>query len=433
MMRVTTEKVSDIKKKIQVTLPIGIVQEAINTAYGKLQQKVKMKGFRPGKVPRALLEQHYGPDAEHQAIQDLVSSSYGEALHQAGENPVSHPDIKVTQFQAGGELVYEATFDVRPELTVKDYKGLKLVQDRWEVTDQDVEQGLQALREQAAQLVPIPDRAQPQTGDFVLVDYKGYREGRPIPKGEAKDYTAPIGQRALFPEIESGLQSMKVGEKKVVPVTLPETFDDKNLAGKKIDYELTLKGIKQKRLPELNDEFAKDLGNFKTLDEVRAKLREETGKRREAESKSKMHRELLKKLVKENPFEVPEGMVETELGHMHRRFEENIKRQGMTAQQLGVTPEIFVEKNRPEAVLQVKGALLFEGIARQENIHVTPDEVRQKIEEMARSMNQPPDQWVRHYEEQRLLPGLEAALREEKTLAFVISQATIREGEKPKK
>lgn len=427
-MKVTSEKVSDIKKKIQVTLPLGTVQGAIEAAYGKLQKKVSIKGFRPGKVPRAMLESHYREDAEHQAIQDLVNDSYGPALDEAGENPVSHPEIKVTQFEAGKELVYEAVFEIRPEVVVKNYKGFKLTQEGSEVTADEVEKNLQALQEQAAQLVPIGDRKTPQQGDYVVVDYRGFFNGKPIPKGEAKDYVASLGQGGIFPEIEAALLEMSVGANQKVPVKMPDNFDDKNLAGKMVDYEITLKDIKSKKLPELTDEFAKDLGPFQTLEEVRTKIREELVKRKEAESKGKLHRQLLEKLIEENPPAVPEGMVQAELHHMYQRFETNLKQQRMTPEQLGVTAEIFAKKNRPEAILQVQGALLFDAIARAEAIHVTPEEVRQKVEEMAKSMNQPPEQWIRYYEEKKMLPGLEAALREEKTLAFVLSHAKIEIG-----
>ncbi len=424
-MKVKSEKVSDIKKKIEVTLPMGMVQQAIEVAYGKLQKKVNLKGFRPGKAPRAMLEKHYREDAEQDAVQELVGSSYGLALEETQEQPVSHPDIKLIQFGGDKELIYEAVFEIRPEVKVKDYKKLKLKKDAAQVTEEEVAKSLQEMQEQAAQLIPVTIRTRPQVGDFAVVDYQGSVDGKAIPGGEVKDYIAPLGAKTLFPEIEEALLGTEVGEKKTIQVKMPDNFEDKKLAGKSVTYQIEVKGIKEKKLPELNDDFAKDLGPYQTLEEIRQKLREAIQKRKEGDAQAKLHRDLLQKLAEENPCSVPEAMVHAELDHMYQRLEGNLKQQGMTPEKIGITRELFVEKNHEEAVLQVKGGLFFDTIATEQGITVTPEEVEQKIVEMAKASGQAPEHWMKHYREKKLLPGLQMALREEKTLAFVLSQVTI--------
>jgi trigger factor len=425
-MKLTIREVSEIKREIEVVVPAEEVNQAFDAVYEKIGKKAKLKGFRPGKVPRPVLEQYYKEDAASEVVRNLVSESYPDAIREAGLVPVSSPEIQVTRFEPSQELVYEASFEIRPAIDVKGYAGLELTKDPIEVTDAEVQENLKDLQERMAQLVPIAEARGPRAGDIVAVDYVCLLEEKPIPRYEAKDYLVELGKNYLFPELESGILAMAPGEKKRVPVTYPADWADKEIAGKNVEIEVHLKEIKEKKVPELTDDFAKDLGSFATLDEVKTKIREDVARAKEQQAKNKLRRQVIEKLAAKNEFPVPEGMVRMELEEMLRRVEGNLRSQGMTLEQAGMNREDFFAKSRDEALFRVKGGLLFDAVAQKENIAVAPEEVERRIEEMARLAGQSGDVWKRYYREKNLMTNVEAAVREEKTLDFVLSQSKIK-------
>lgn len=430
-VKVTSRDLSEIKKQIDVVVPAQELARELEAAYQRIGQKARIKGFRPGKVPRSILEQYYREDAESESIRNLVSQTYPLAVQEAGHNPIASPEIKITGFAPGQDLVYEAHIEIPPTFEVTGYQGLKLQRDKIEVKEGEVDDNLKNLRERLAQLTPVTELRKPRTEDVVVMDYQGFQEGKQIPGSEAKDYLAELGKGALLPELESGLLEMKLGEKRRISVTYPatanEVVSDKGVSGKVVEFDITLKEIKEKKLAKLDDDFAKDLGGFSTLEEVKAKIREDLKKEKEQSSKNDLRRQVVEKLIEKNSFEVPESLIRMELEGMLRQLEGNIKNQGMTPSLAGLVPDEFFQKNREVAITRVKAILIFNAVARKENISVTHEEVDRHIESMAALYGQAADTWKKYYHEKNLTPQLEAMVAEEKTLDFVLTQSKIEE------
>lgn len=424
--KVTLKDVSPIRKDLEVIVAVADVARQLDETYKRIGSKARLKGFRPGKVPRSVLEQYYRQDAESEAIRDLINKSYPAAVREAGVMPIAAPQIRVTAFGPEQELAYEAMIEIPPQFEVKGYQGLELAKDKIVVTDAEIEENLKGLQDRLTQLMPLIEDRPTRDHDIVSLDYQGSLDGKPVAGFEGKDFLVELGKGYLFPEIETALLGCKVGEKKRVQVTLPDNWTDKNLAGKVIDYELAVKQIKQKKVPELNDDFAKDVGSYENLDALKAKIREDVSRTKEQAAKNNLRREVLDKLIALNDFLVPEAMIQVEMEDMFRRFEGNLRAQGMTLEQAGVTVEDFYAKNRDEAVHRVRGALIFDAVARKENISVTPEEVDRRIEEMAKLAGQQAPVWKKYFKEHNMLGRVEGALLEEKALDFVLTQSKIK-------
>lgn len=431
-MNVTLKEISAIKRELEVVVPAEDVEQELEVAYQRIGKKVKIKGFRPGKVPRAVLEQYYRQDAESEVMKDLVQKKYLEAIHEVGIQPVTSPEITVAHFGPSEDFTFQAVVEVPPVIDVKGYAGMKLTKEKIVVTAEEVQENLKTLQERMTQLIPVTERKKAQAHDVVTIDFKGMVDEKPVPGFETKGYVVELATGALFPELESGVFEMEVGEKKRIDVTYPQDWADKNIAGKKAAIEVLLQEIKEKKVPELTDDFAKDLGKFGNLEEVKGKIREEVERDKEQSAKNRLRREVIEKLIKENEFPVPDGMIQMEMEDMYHRIEGNLKAQGITPEQAGLNRDDFFVKNRDEAVFRVKGALLFDAVAQREKIAVTEEEVDGRIEEMARLSGQSADLWKKYYREKNLIFQIEGALREEKTLDFVLSQSKIKVGEKQK-
>jgi trigger factor len=424
--KVTLKDVSPIRKDLEVVVAMVDVARQLDEAYKRIGSKARLKGFRPGKVPRSVLEQYYRQDAESEAIRDLINKSYPAAVREAGVMPIAAPQIRVTAFGPEQDLAYEAMIEIPPQVEPKGYQGLELAKDKIAVTDAEIEENLKGLQDRLTQLTPLIEDRPTLEHDIVSLDYQGSLDGKAVAGFEGKDFLVELGKGYLFPEIEKVLLGCKAGEKRRSQVTLPDNWTDKNLAGKIIDYELTVKQIKQKKVPELNDDFAKDVGDYANLDALKAKIREDVSRAKEQAAKNKLRREVLDKLIAENDFLVPEAMIQVEMEDMFRRFEGNLRAQGMTLDQAGVTVEDFYAKNRDEAVHRVRGALIFDAIARKENITVSPDEVDRRVEEMAKLAGQQPAVWKKYFKEHHMLGRVEGSLLEEKALDFVLTQSKIK-------
>ncbi|MBI2083604.1 MAG: trigger factor [Deltaproteobacteria bacterium] len=426
-MKVQVHDVTEITRKLDITVPAEEVRVALEQAYYTVGTKASLKGFRPGKVPKEVLQLHYRQDAEEQAIQNLVNSSYPKALESVSISPVSYPQIAVRHFREGEDFTYEATIEIRPTIEPKGYTGLPLTKNSIEVSEKELEETLKHLQERAAQLIPVEEKRGAQEKDVVIFDYEAFHDGKPLQGTKTEGYIAEIGQKALIADFEKGLIGIMAGEKRPIDVTYPGDWTDKNTAGKTVRYEVTLKELKSKKLPDLNDDFAKDLGSFNNLQELKDKVKAQMGEEKEIREKNHLARQVVEKLQEKNQITVPQGMIEMELDLMFRQWLASIRAENQfTQEQIHAAQEEFFKKNEEEAKLRVIGGLLFDGISKKEGIAVTLEEVEKRIEELATRSGQPFETLKKQYQEKNLYPGIEASLREEKTLDFVLSKAKIK-------
>ncbi|OGP15248.1 MAG: trigger factor [Deltaproteobacteria bacterium RIFCSPLOWO2_02_FULL_50_16] len=422
------EEISPIKKKIEVEAPKPWIAEELDKAYKEIQKKAKIKGFRPGKAPREILEKFYEPEAHDRAVRQLVQRAYPEAVKELKLIPVAYPQITVKKFSPDGDMSFEATVETKPEVgEVKGYKEIKLIKDKIKVTDEEIEKRLRILQEGMAKLVPLEAARLPQKGDVVFIDYEALVGGASFKGNKVNNYQVEIGSGRLLPGFEEEILQMKKGESRKIEQTLPGDYSDKKFAGKCMTYNVVLQDIKAKIIPEADDELAKSLGEFQTVKEVRDKIREEMHKSKEVVEKGKLKKQVIERLIKKNKLEIPEGMIQSELESMLHNFSSHLQSQGVSLEQAGINQEEFYKKNREEAIARLQGLLFFEAIARMEGIDVSQEELDKKLEDMARMSRQPVANIKKYYNEHNMTPYLRSIISEEKTLDFVLINAKIKE------
>jgi trigger factor len=420
-MKSAIEEINPVKKKINIEIEPDSVAKEMDKAIKDVAKKAKIPGFRPGKAPKNVVEKHYGEEVRSEVMNRLISDSYLMALQEHKLSPVDMPKIEnITTLAKGSSLSFTATVEVRPSITLGTYDGIEVKEHDLSVTDAELNQTLDRLREMYAQLEVVEGQALAKD-HTAIIDFEGFHDGKPIEGAKAVDHMLAIGSGNLIPGFEEQIVGMKKGETREIQVTFPADYTNKEVAGKDARFTVTLKEIKKKVLPELNDDFAKDTGGNKSVEELKARVREDLEARKRDEQGSAQREELMSRLVDAHAFEVPEGMVEHELQTMTRQQATRFARQGMDIKSFDVKK--FMEKNRDMAVKRVKGTLLLEEIAVKENVSVSDQELSASIAAMAKSAGQTADAVRKYYESQDGgLDNLRASLVQEKTLGLLLSR-----------
>lgn len=421
-MKATIEDISPVKKKLHIQITPEAISREMELAVADVAKKAKIPGFRPGKAPKAVVERHYKDEIQSEVMNRIISDSYMKALQEHGLSPVDMPNItNISPFEKNAPLNFTAQVEVRPKIDLGAYEGIEVKEAPVAASDEEVIQTIDRLREMYAQLEVV--EGQPLAKDHTaIIDFEGSKEGKPIEGAKAVDYMLELGSGNLIPGFEEQLTGMNKGETRQITVTFPADYTNKALAGIEAQFSVTLKEIKKKALPELNDEFAKDIGSHKTVDELKARIKEDIEIRKRNEQASGQREELLGKLVDAHAFDVPEGMVERELMSMARHQAARMARQGMDLKTFDIAS--FREKNRELAVKRVKGTLLLDVIADREKIDVTEAELNASLAAMARESGQKLDAVKKYYESQEGgMDTLRVNLIQEKALAHLLSKA----------
>ena len=424
-MNVSVEEISSIKKKVSIEIPEEEVTKEVNSFYKDLGKKAKIKGFRPGKVPRNILERYFKDYIKAEVVQKLIGDSYPKALTETNLQPVSAPVIDPGEFNEGKSFQYSAVVEVKPDIKLEGYTGLKIEGKKEEVKDEEVEERLKALQNLHANLKTVSEPRPIQTGDYVIVDYEASVEGKPLEGAKAIDFTVEVGSGQFIPTFEEKLVGLKPEEEKEIEVSFPEDYGYKKWAGKTISFHVKIKEIKEKILPSLDDEFAKDLGDYSSLGEFKAKLRGEIEKEKEMALESQLKDRLVDQLLEATPFEVPESLVEEQTKGLVSDTKLRLAAQGVDLKNLGVTEEKLQGDYKAMAQKQVKTFLILEKIASQEGIAATDEEVDERLKEMAERMHQKFDVVKRYYEKNGLLPEVKAGILRGKTLNFLLEKANV--------
>lgn len=427
-MNVTIEDVSAIRKKLTIEVAADVVAEELENGFKKVAKTADIKGFRKGKVPRAMLEKHYGPRVEHDAIGSLVNNSLYKSLLDNRIEAVSPPEIVETgSIEKGQPFRYQAEVEVRPEVTAKDYTGLSLEKEKLVFDEAVVDQQIKQMAVSRVQL-EVSKHEEARSGDTVIIDFEGFIDDTPFDNGTAKDYQLELGSNSFIPGFEEQLIGLKRSEEKEVNVTFPEGYGSKELAGKPAMFKVVLKEIKEKVEPEINDEFAKEF-DADSLSELREKVKENSIKQEEGRINGQLQEKLMTALIENNPFEVPEGMIQNQLLHLKDSFSQRLKSQGMSLEMLGMNDESFAGAYRDMAVQQVKGELLLDAIAEQEKIELEEGVIEEKIKEFAKESNAPLEDVQKYFENAAALDGLKGQLLTEKVSKFLLDTATVTEVE----
>lgn len=368
---------------LEVEIAPERVDEALDRAFKKVVKDAVVPGFRKGKVPRAVFEARFGvATLFDDALEQLIPEAYNTAIDELKLEPVDQPKVEVEQIDKHQPCKFKATVVVKPEVTLGEYKGLTAETQPQPVTEEQVEEEMHKMQEEFAELEPI-EEGEAQTGDRVTVDLQGQIDGEPFEGGNVEDYQVEIGSGQLIPGLEEGMVGMHPGESREVPVTFPEDYYVKELAGKQATFQVTLHTIKRKRLEELNDEFARMFTDFDTLEEVRQDIRQRLEKEAAEKAKSDAENALIEQAVANASVEIPEAMIEHQIDHMVDDFNNQLAQQGLDLETYfrfsGQTPEGLREQFRSSAEQAVRADLVLEAIAEAEQLEPSEEELHDEL------------------------------------------------------
>ncbi|CAF1733664.1 Trigger factor [Bacillus subtilis] len=393
-MSVKWEKQEGNEGVLTVEVDAETFKTALDDAFKKVVKQVSIPGFRKGKIPRGLFEQRFGVEALYQdALDILLPVEYPKAVEEAGIEPVDRPEIDVEKIEKGESLIFTAKVTVKPEVKLGEYKGLGIEKDNTAVTDEDVQNELKALQERQAELV-VKEEGAVEEGNTVVLDFEGFVDGEAFEGGKAENYSLEVGSGSFIPGFEDQLVGLEAGAEKDVEVTFPEEYHAEDLAGKPAVFKVKIHEIKAKELPELDDEFAKDIDEeVETLAELTEKTKKRLEEAKENEADAKLREELVLKASENAEIDVPQAMVDTELDRMLKEFEQRLQMQGMNlelyTQFSGQDEAALKEQMKEDAEKRVKSNLTLEAIAKAENLEVSDEEVDAELTKMAEAYNMP--------------------------------------------
>jgi trigger factor len=421
-MKAVLEDVSPVKKKLHIQVdPEAIAQEMVK-AVASVAKNANIPGFRPGKAPKAVVERHYAAEIETEVMNKLITASYLQALEEHNLTPVEVPSItNISPFAKTSPLNFTAVVEVRPQFELGTYEGIEVTEAPSDVTEEELNQTIDQLREMYAQLEVVEGRPL-ASDDTAIIDFEGFREGKSIDGAKASDHMLALGTKSLIPGFEEQLVGMNRGETRKINVNFPEDYSNKDLAGKDADFTVTLKEIKKKVLPELNDEFAKDIGGDKSVADLKEGVKKDLQARKRDQLAAAQREAIMGKLIDAHSFDVPPGMVQRELQSMARQHLTRLARRGVDVKTFDMPK--FAEDNKALAEKRVKGLLILDVIAEKEKVEVTDQEVNAAISAMARSTSQTVDAVRKYYEStEGGLDNLRSSLVHEKTLTLLLSKA----------
>lgn len=426
-MKTTVTDVTAVKKKIHVEVPADKVNAAFDKAFEKVQQNASLKGFRKGKVPKDMVEKHYHNELAQEALEEVLQESYMTAMQAENLIPISRPDIAPGKLTKNMPFTYDATFEVRPEVKVKDYAGITLKGEPVDVKNEEVENELNRLQELFAQLVPPLEGAGVGKESVVTVDYIGKVEGKEFPGNTASDFVIDIPAGNLMVGFAEKLMGATVGEVREFEIDYPADYFNKELASKKGQFSVTIKDLKTKVLPEINDEFAKDVAKGGTLLELRQMIRKDIEMAKDRARRRVLGQQALDHLVKQHEFEVPSSLQMLELRSLFEQFQHHLQQQQQTLESTGMTPEKFIQEYSDVALQRVRGYLILDAISEAESVAVEDEDLEQFFQGLSTQLGEPITKIRAYYEENDRKNALKVKILQEKTLDFVIDKAKIEE------
>jgi trigger factor len=420
-VKVSVKDTAKCQKMLDIEVPIDTVTGAFDRYFDELKKTAQVPGFRKGKAPRELLEAHFADKAHDKVLTNLVTETYHLALEKEKIHPVALPNISNVNFKKDEKFTFQAQVDVRPKFALKEYTAVKIKKQASSIKDDEVEKILTYLQERYAQFLPVEQRPA-AIGDYIMCDFSYAVEGKEIEKKTGAWFS--IDQEMFMPGLSKELVGMAAAAKKEFSIVLPKKFHPQELAQKTADFSVTIHEIKEKKLPERNDDFAKMVSE-KSLEDLMSHIKEDLTKEKEAQIKQDMRAQLLAHLVKVMPIDVPPSLVEKREHALRDSFKQRLKQQGVPDEQIAAEEKNIDARFKEEAVNQVRVYFILEDIARQENIDVDDHEMDARVETIARSYNQKKDDVMKYLREKNLLENIHWDVWEEKIIAFLLERASV--------
>ena len=386
-MSFTVENLEKNMAKLTIEVSAEDFEKALQKAYEKNKNKIAVNGFRKGKVPRAVIEKVYGAGVFYEdAANSLIPEEYSKAAEESKLDIVSQPEIDVTQIEKGKSFIFTAEVALKPEVTLGEYLGVEIEKTDAKVTADDVKAELEKVREQNARLVDVTSRGV-KDKDQAVIDFEGFVDGVPFEGGKGTDYPLTIGSHSFIDNFEEQLIGAKIGKEVEVNVTFPENYQAAELAGKPATFKVTVKAIKVKELPKLDDDFAKDVSEFETLADYKADIKKNLTEKKKEEAKREKEAKAVAKAVENASMDIPEGMIKLQVNNMVNEFAQRLQMQGLSIDQyiqyMGSNHQQFMESLKPEAVTRIKNSLVLEAVVKAENITATEDDFEEEVKRMA--------------------------------------------------
>ena len=390
-MSLQVEKLEKNMAKLTIEVPAEKVEAALQNAYLKNRKQISVPGFRKGKVPRQMIEKMYGPSIFYDdAVNAMIQEAYPEATKECDLEIVSRPDVEVVQIEKGKPFIFTAEVAVKPEVTLGQYKGIEVEKADTTATDEEVAAEIDKEREANSRTITVEDRAV-QDGDMTVIDFEGFVDGEAFEGGKGTDYPLTIGSGAFIPGFEEKLVGAEIGKEVEVDVTFPEEYHAKELAGKPAVFKCTVKEIRVKELPELDDDFAQDVSDFDTLEEYKADVRKKVEEKKAADAKAKKEDAVIEKIIEGATMEIPDAMVETQAERMVDEFAQRLQMQGLSMEQYmqftGGNVQAMVEQSKPQALKRIQSRLVLDAVVAAENLTATDEEVDAELAKMAEQYN----------------------------------------------
>ncbi|HIJ94559.1 MAG TPA: trigger factor [Desulfuromonadales bacterium] len=427
-MQVNVEDISPVQKKISFEIPAERVDQEIEKAYSIIQKKAKLQGFRPGKAPMQLIKRTYADAMRDDVMRRLYEQTLYKALSDHKVEPIDSPTIESDILQQGVPFKYSALVEVMPQILLQEYTGLAITQEPYISKPEEIEAELKRMQENMAMLIPLSEESSIESGHTVSVDYTVTVEGSPEETNSAKDATVEVGSHQLIPGFEDHLIGMKSGETKQFTLDLPVNDSDSDAPAKRGVFKVTVNEIKRKELPELDDDFAQQLGDFDTLEELKGKMAEYHQKHEEERIENDRKERVIQALIQKNPTDVPESMVKRQLDYMFENLKNRLKSQKMTIESMGLDVESFRARFRDDAADKVRGGLLLMALVEKENISVTDEDLNAHYEKTAAGNEEMLERIKAYYaSNQNAKNSVISEIKEDKAIAFLLDHAVITE------
>ncbi len=420
------EEVSPVKKKLTFEIPWERVKKELDFAYVKVGKQARVKGFRPGKTPRKILETYYKDQAEGEAISSLVNDNYWDAIEKNNITPASQPVVDQQGITPEADFVFSATVETRPVIDPQGYLGLELEKEEAVVTDEAVNSKIDELRNMYSTVEDIVEDRAVQEGDFVSIDFQGSVDGKALDSMKADNYLLEIGSGRFIPGFEKELVGLKKDQEKEFPITFPTEYGAKDVAGKEAVFKVTVKAIKMKRTPDLDEEFMKNFERFESIEALKTNIREAIEEEQKAMVASAFTRKMLDNLLEKNVFEVPESLVDRQLYMMIMNYQQQMARSGVDPQKAAELSYRMKDNMKGEAERQVKIGLLLDAIAAREGITADEQDLEERIRLMAARFGRDVDSVKKACEKDDMVDSLKAEIIEQKTIQFIEEKASIK-------
>lgn len=427
-MEIVVENLSDLTRKLTITLPRETVAPALEKAYAKINKEVRLKGFRRGKIPQSVLEKNFGEQVQNEVGEKLVQETYFDAVEKEGIEPVVHPEIAEHKFPEDGTFVYVALVDVKPVFDLTEYKGLAVEKPVMVVSDEEIDKEITLLQRHQAVLQTAEEGHLLAVDDVAVVDFQGFHNGKAMKEVRNENYSVDIGMHRLGKDFEEKLIGLKKGDKTLYDVDFPADYPNPVLAGKKVEFKVDVKDVKVRIKPAIDDEFAKDIKpELTSLEDLKKDIRDRLQKSKDDALKGDLDDKIMHKLIELNPFEVPQRLVNFEIQEMLKQVEENLKRSGLSFESAGINLQEWVEKNKEVAVKRVKGDFLLKKVAEVEEIKIADEDIQRGYQRIADQYKMTLDEVKKYFQRREEILPFMNELHNEKVLNFLREQANMTE------